>query len=111
MTGLGQYIDMALLDVQIATMANRGMNYLSSGNILNVMAMHANIVPYQVFKASTVILLLHEMILSLFNSVEVLGYPIYQMMHVLPEMQTGLSIVMKLSGFYKLTFQKQQMNG
>ncbi|MFX9420781.1 CoA transferase, partial [Acinetobacter baumannii] len=32
-TGLGQYIDMALLDVQIATMANQGMNYLSSGNI------------------------------------------------------------------------------
>ncbi|WP_344285831.1 CaiB/BaiF CoA transferase family protein, partial [Actinomadura napierensis] len=25
-TGLGQYIDMALLDVQIATMANQGMN-------------------------------------------------------------------------------------
>ncbi len=52
-TGLGQYIDMALLDVQIATMANQGMNYLSSGNIPkrygNALA---NIVPYQVFKAS-----------------------------------------------------------
>lgn len=52
-TGLGQYIDMALLDVQIATMANQGMNYLSSGNIPKRYSnAHANIVPYQVFKAS-----------------------------------------------------------
>lgn len=52
-TGLGQYIDMALLDVQIATMANQGMNYLSSGNIPKRYGnSHANIVPYQVFKAS-----------------------------------------------------------
>ncbi|MFV5616756.1 CaiB/BaiF CoA-transferase family protein, partial [Acinetobacter baumannii] len=48
-----QYIDMALLDVQIATMANQGMNYLSSGNIPKRYGnAHANIVPYQVFKAS-----------------------------------------------------------
>ncbi|WP_284090996.1 CaiB/BaiF CoA transferase family protein [Acinetobacter pittii] len=52
-TGLGQYIDMALLDVQIATMANQGMNYLSSGNIPKRYGnAHVNIVPYQVFKAS-----------------------------------------------------------
>ncbi|MDH2592984.1 CaiB/BaiF CoA transferase family protein [Acinetobacter nosocomialis] len=52
-TGLGQYIDMALLDVQIATMANQGMNYLSSGNTPKRYGnAHANIVPYQVFKAS-----------------------------------------------------------
>ncbi|HHP6747857.1 TPA: CaiB/BaiF CoA transferase family protein [Acinetobacter baumannii] len=52
-TGLGQYIDMALLDVQIATMANQGMNYLSSGNIPKRYGnAQANIVPYQVFKAS-----------------------------------------------------------
>lgn len=52
-TGLGQYIDMALLDVQIATMANQGMNYLSSDNIPKRYGnAHANIVPYQVFKAS-----------------------------------------------------------
>ncbi|MDH2540773.1 CaiB/BaiF CoA-transferase family protein [Acinetobacter baumannii] len=52
-TGLGQYIDMALLDVQIATMANQGMNYLSSGNFPKRYGnAHANIVPYQVFKAS-----------------------------------------------------------
>lgn len=53
LTGLGQYIDMALLDVQIATMANQGMNYLSSGSIPKRYGnAHANIVPYQVFKAS-----------------------------------------------------------
>jgi len=30
-SGLGQHIDLALLDVQIATLANAGMNYLASG--------------------------------------------------------------------------------
>ena len=51
-TGLGQYIDMALLDVQIATLANQGMNYLASGKVPGRYGnAHANIVPYQVFKA------------------------------------------------------------
>lgn len=53
MTGLGQHIDMALLDVQIATMANQGMNYLSSGKVpIRYGNAHANIVPYQLFKAA-----------------------------------------------------------
>ncbi|MCH4244004.1 CaiB/BaiF CoA transferase family protein [Acinetobacter gerneri] len=53
LTGLGQHIDMALLDVQIATLANQGMNYLASGNIPKRYGnAHANIVPYQVFKGS-----------------------------------------------------------
>ncbi|MFW1946083.1 CaiB/BaiF CoA transferase family protein [Acinetobacter guillouiae] len=53
MTGLGQHIDMALLDVQIATMANQGMNYLSSGKVpVRYGNAHANIVPYQLFKAA-----------------------------------------------------------
>ncbi len=105
-TGLGQYIDMALLDVQIATMANQGMNYLSSEISLSVMAMHTLILCLiKCSKLLTVILLSRvEMTLSLFNSVEVLVYPIYQTMHVLPEMQIALSIAMKLSEFYKLTF-------
>src|SRR5262249_30391385 len=30
-SGLGQHIDLALLDVQIATLANQGMNFLASG--------------------------------------------------------------------------------
>lgn len=52
-TGLGQHIDIALLDVQIATMANQGMNYLSSGKVpVRYGNAHANIVPYQLFKAA-----------------------------------------------------------
>jgi len=52
-TGLGQYIDMALLDVQVATMANQAMNYLASGNAPNRLGnSHPNIVPYQAFATS-----------------------------------------------------------
>lgn len=51
-TGRGQYIDMSLLDVQVATLANQGMNYLSSGVVPQRMGNnHPNIVPYQTFKA------------------------------------------------------------
>jgi crotonobetainyl-CoA:carnitine CoA-transferase CaiB-like acyl-CoA transferase len=51
-TGLGQYLDMALLDVQIATLANLGSNYLASGNIPQRYGnAHMNVVPYQVFRA------------------------------------------------------------
>lgn len=52
-TGLGQHIDMALLDVQIATLCNQSQNYLASGKPPGRYGnAHANIVPYQVFKAS-----------------------------------------------------------
>ena len=51
--GVGQYIDLALLDVQIASLANQSMNYLTShepprrlGNA------HPNVVPYQDFATS-----------------------------------------------------------
>lgn len=51
-TGEGQYIDMALLDVQVATTANMNMNYLTSGKVPKRQGnAHANIVPYQVFAA------------------------------------------------------------
>ncbi|RZJ23958.1 CaiB/BaiF CoA-transferase family protein [Acinetobacter sp.] len=51
-TGRGQYIDMSLLDVQVATLANQGMNYLSTGLSPKRMGNnHPNIVPYQTFKA------------------------------------------------------------
>ena len=50
-TGQGQYIDMALLDVQVAAMANMNMNYLTSGVVPKRQGnAHANIVPYQVFR-------------------------------------------------------------
>ncbi len=52
-TGEGQHIDMALLDVQVATIANMNMNYLVSGNVPRRQGnAHANIVPYQVFAAA-----------------------------------------------------------
>lgn len=51
-TGLGQHIDLALLDVQIAGLANQGMNYLTSGKSPTRSGnSHPNIVPYQTFKA------------------------------------------------------------
>ena len=49
-TGEGQCIDLALLDVQVACMANQAMNYLTSGNPPRRLGnAHPNIVPYQVF--------------------------------------------------------------
>ncbi|KIF81819.1 CaiB/BaiF CoA transferase family protein [Noviherbaspirillum autotrophicum] len=49
-TGAGQYIDMALLDVQVAMLANMNTNYLASGNPPTRWGnAHPNIVPYQTF--------------------------------------------------------------
>ncbi len=48
--GEGQHIDMALLDSQVAVMANQSMNYLTSGKAPGRIGnSHPNIVPYQVF--------------------------------------------------------------
>ncbi len=50
-SGEGQYIDLALLDVQVATLANQAMNYLASGNNPQRLGnAHPNIVPYQAFQ-------------------------------------------------------------
>jgi formyl-CoA transferase len=52
-TGEGQYIDMALLDVQVAMLANVGSNFLSSGQAPARWGnAHPNIVPYQTFATS-----------------------------------------------------------
>ena len=49
-TGEGQHIDMALLDTQVAMLANVGSNYLNSGRPPKRWGnAHANIVPYQTF--------------------------------------------------------------
>ncbi|WP_372070181.1 CaiB/BaiF CoA-transferase family protein (plasmid) [Tistrella mobilis] len=49
-TGEGQHIDLALLDVSVATLANQAMNYLVSGKAPGRMGnAHPNIVPYQAF--------------------------------------------------------------
>lgn len=48
-SGEGQHIDIALLDIQVATLANQAMNYLVSGEEPQRMGnAHPNIVPYQV---------------------------------------------------------------
>lgn len=49
-TGIGQCIDMALLDVQVACLANQAMNYLTTGTPPKRLGnAHPNIVPYQDF--------------------------------------------------------------
>jgi crotonobetainyl-CoA:carnitine CoA-transferase CaiB-like acyl-CoA transferase len=49
-SGLGQHIDLALLDVQIASLANQTMNYLTTGvSPVRMGNAHPNIVPYQDF--------------------------------------------------------------
>lgn len=51
-TGEGQYIDVALVDSQIAWLINEGTNYLQSGEVPERRGnQHPNIVPYQVFEA------------------------------------------------------------
>lgn len=76
-TGEGQWIDLALLDVQVASLANQAMNYLVSGvppqRLGNA---HPNIVPYQDFPTAD-----GAMILAVGNDgqfrrlVETLGHP------------------------------------
>ncbi len=56
-TGQGQYIDMALLDTQVAVIANLGANYLVSGQHEGNVPQragnaHQNLVPYQVFEVA-----------------------------------------------------------
>lgn len=49
-TGLGQHVDMALMDVATAIMANQAMNYLSTGKPPGLMGnAHPNLAPYAVF--------------------------------------------------------------
>ncbi|MGN8259326.1 CaiB/BaiF CoA transferase family protein [Pseudomonas sp. SMSB3] len=48
--GAGQHVDMALLDVQVACLANQAMNYLTTGSAPKRLGnAHPNIVPYQDF--------------------------------------------------------------
>jgi crotonobetainyl-CoA:carnitine CoA-transferase CaiB-like acyl-CoA transferase len=52
-TGEGQQVDMALLDTQVAMLANLGANYLVSGQVPGRAGnAHQNIVPYQVFEVA-----------------------------------------------------------
>ena len=52
-TGEGQYIDLALLDSQVAWLVNEGLNYLTSGKVpQRIGNEHPNIVPYNVMPSS-----------------------------------------------------------
>ena len=52
-TGVGQHIDLALLDVQVATLANLTATYFCSGEVPQRMGnAHQSIVPYHVFRAA-----------------------------------------------------------
>lgn len=49
-SGEGQHVDMALLDSQVAVLANQGLNYLVGGTVPTRLGnAHPNIVPYQTF--------------------------------------------------------------
>lgn len=52
-SGLGQHIDVSLLDTQVASLANLSLNYLCSGRSPQRMGnAHPNIAPYQVLASS-----------------------------------------------------------
>jgi formyl-CoA transferase len=58
-TGVGQHIDLALLDAQVAMLANLSAAYLASGRVPGRMGnAHQAIVPYQVFRASDAFLII-----------------------------------------------------
>jgi formyl-CoA transferase len=49
-SGIGQHLDLALLDTQVAFLANQAMNYLASDEVPGRLGnAHPNIVPYQTF--------------------------------------------------------------
>ena len=53
LSGVGEYIDLALFDTQVAWLANQGMNYLVGGQLpKREGSAHPNIVPYQAMPAS-----------------------------------------------------------
>ncbi|TKV69330.1 CoA transferase [Marinobacter panjinensis] len=76
-TGEGQYVETALLDVQVACLANQAMNYLTTGKAPTRMGnAHPNIVPYQDFPTAD-----GNMVLTIGNDqqfsrlADVLGHP------------------------------------
>jgi crotonobetainyl-CoA:carnitine CoA-transferase CaiB-like acyl-CoA transferase len=51
-SGVGQFIDIGMLDTHVAWLANVGMNYLHGGLLGRLGNDHPNIVPYRPFKTS-----------------------------------------------------------
>jgi len=51
-TGVGQFVDIGMLDVHVSWLANVGMNYLYAGDLGRLGNDHQNIVPYRPFKSA-----------------------------------------------------------
>ncbi len=52
-SGMGAHVDMALLDTQVAVLANQALNWMVSGDVPVRMGNgHSNLVPYQAFRAA-----------------------------------------------------------
>ncbi|HEX8514221.1 MAG TPA: CaiB/BaiF CoA-transferase family protein, partial [Allosphingosinicella sp.] len=52
-SGRGAHIDMALLDTQVAVLANQALNWMVSGDVPSRMGNgHSNLVPYQAFRVA-----------------------------------------------------------
>lgn len=52
-SGLGQHIDLALMDCHVAMLSNQNLNYMTSGQTPKRAGnAHQNVVPYQVFKTA-----------------------------------------------------------
>lgn len=51
-TGQGQYVDIGMLDTQVAWLSIAAMNYLYAGDMGRLGNAHPNIVPYQPFKTA-----------------------------------------------------------
>ena len=52
-SGLGQHVDLALLDCHVAMLANQNLNYMTSGVVPQRAGnAHQNVVPYQVFASN-----------------------------------------------------------
>jgi crotonobetainyl-CoA:carnitine CoA-transferase CaiB-like acyl-CoA transferase len=51
-TGVGQFIDISMLDAHVAWLGNVGMNYLYAGNLGRLGNDHPNIVPYRPFETA-----------------------------------------------------------
>jgi crotonobetainyl-CoA:carnitine CoA-transferase CaiB-like acyl-CoA transferase len=65
-SGIGQHIDLALLDVQVACLANQAANYLAAGMVPRRMGnAHPSIVPYQDFPTAD-----GDMILAIGNDLQ-----------------------------------------
>ena len=64
--GVGQFIDLALFDVQVAMLANQATNYLSTGkDPVRLGNAHPNIAPYEVYRAKD-----HHMVIAVGNDIQ-----------------------------------------